>query len=134
LDLTPRRAGNRARWQLLLDSRAEPWSRAEREAHRVYRRSGITGWVTNHKVVLPEIGICYLDMAFERERVAAEVDGWQYHCDRSVFETDRVRQNALVLDGWLVLRFTWQLLTEQPDYIARATRAALTARRLTASN
>jgi very-short-patch-repair endonuclease len=46
-----------------------------------------------------------------------------------VFESDRLRQNALLLAGWLVLRFTWQMLTEDPDYVVRTTRQALAAGR-----
>ena len=37
LRATPQRAGNVDRWRVLLDSRAEPWSHAERVAHRLYR-------------------------------------------------------------------------------------------------
>ena len=129
LRLTPNRDGNAHRWQVMLDSRAEPWSRAERLAHRLYRANGISGWSTNHKVLLPVAGTYYLDIAFRRERVAVEVDGWRYHCTPEVFETDRARQNALVLDGWLVLRFTWAMLTQDPDYVLRTTRAALRSRR-----
>jgi very-short-patch-repair endonuclease len=35
-----------------------------------------------------------------------EIDGRLYHTGAEVFETDRRRQNLLVLDGWCVLRFT----------------------------
>lgn len=128
LTLTSHRRGNAHRWQLMLDSRAEPWSRAERLAHRLYRRDGIAGWVTNAKLALPN-GTYYLDIAFRRERVAGEVDGWEYHSKPDVFESDRLRQNALVLDGWLVLRFTWKMLTTDPDYVLSTTREALAARR-----
>jgi hypothetical protein len=44
LELTPARAGNRLKRQLLLDSRSEPWSVAERSLHRLLRAAGITGW------------------------------------------------------------------------------------------
>jgi len=129
LRATPQRAGNVARWQVLLDSRAEPWSRAERLAHRLYRSAGIAGWTANRKIVVPEAGTFYLDMAFDGERVAGEIDGRDYHSQPDVFESDRLRQNALLLAGWLVLRFTWQMLTEDPDYVVRTTRQALAAGR-----
>lgn len=129
LRLTPQRRGNLQRWQVMLDSRAEPWSRAERLAHRLYRQDGITGWTTNRKLVLPGAGTYYLDIAFDRWRVVGEVDGWEYHSKPEVFETDRLRQNALVLNGWLVLRFTWRMLTADPDYVLRTTRQALALRR-----
>ncbi|HYI56352.1 MAG TPA: DUF559 domain-containing protein [Microlunatus sp.] len=129
LRLTPQRRGNAHRWQVMLDSRAEPWSRAERLAHRLYRRAGIVGWETNTKVPLPGVGTCYLDLAFRRQRIAGEVDGRAHHSGPEVFESDRRRQNALVLDGWLVLRFTWAMLSTDPDYVLRTTREALALRR-----
>jgi very-short-patch-repair endonuclease len=129
LRATPQRAGNRHRWEVLLDSRAEPWSRAERMAHRIYRDAGIAGWVTNRKTVIPDWATYYLDIAFEELRVAVEIDGWAYHSQADVFESDRLRQNALVLDGWIVLRFTWRMVTEDPDYLVRTTLEALAAAR-----
>jgi hypothetical protein len=125
LQQTPHRRGNTERWQVLLDSRAEPWSRAERLAHRVYRRAGIAGWVGNLKVTVPDWATYYLDIAFVRRRLACEIDGRETHDRADAFEGDRERQNALVLAGWTVLRFTWRMLTEDPDYVVWATRSAL---------
>lgn len=129
LRATPQRAGNVDRRRVLLDSRAEPWSHAERQAHRLLRSDGITGWVANRKIVLAGGATYFLDVGFDRERVAGEIDGRAYHCAPDVFETDRSRQNALVLDGWLIVRFTWLMLTRDPDYVLRTVRQALAARR-----
>jgi very-short-patch-repair endonuclease len=131
LDLTPHRRGHADRRRVLLDSRDEPWSAAERLAHQVYRRAGITGWVTNLRTVIPDVGTYYLDIAFPKERVVSEIDGRGHENDVDVFETDRVRQNALLLRGWLMLRFTWYLLDRQPAYVIATTREALTIRRTT---
>ncbi|GAA3692932.1 type IV toxin-antitoxin system AbiEi family antitoxin domain-containing protein [Microlunatus aurantiacus] len=129
LRTTPQRPGNVDRRRVLLDSRAEPWSHAERQAHRLLRSEGITGWVANRKVHVG--GATYfLDVGFDRERVAGEIDGRAHHCEPDVFESDRARQNALVLDGWLIVRFTWLMLTREPDYVIRTLRHALGARRL----
>lgn len=126
--LTPHRRGHTDRRQVLLDSRDEPWSAAERLAHRIYRRAGIVGWVTNLELVVPDAGTYYLDMAFRRQRVVSEIDGRLHETDVDVFETDRLRQNALVLRGWLVLRFTWYVLTRHPDYVVATTQQALALR------
>lgn len=125
LQQTPRRRGNAERWRVLLDSRAEPWSRAERLAHRVYRDAGIDGWVGNLKIAVPQWATYYLDVAFVRQRLACEIDGRETHDDRDAFEADRERQNVLVMAGWTVLRFTWRMLTEDPAYVVWATREAL---------
>lgn len=48
-----------------------------------------------------------IDIALEAEKIAIEIDGWQYHGKfKSAHESDRERQNHLVVAGWLVLRFT----------------------------
>ena len=54
MELTAARAGNQTRRQLLLDSRDEPWSEAERLFHRLLREAGITGWKANQPVVLKD--------------------------------------------------------------------------------
>lgn len=117
--LTGGRRGNADRRAFLLDSRAEPWSAAERLAHRLLRGAGITGWTANHPVRL-EDQTYYLDVAFAQRRLAIEIDGRLHEDDPEVFENDRWRQNALVAAGWTVLRFTWRMLEEHPDtFVAR---------------
>jgi very-short-patch-repair endonuclease len=36
-----------------------------------------------------------------------------------------VRQNALALEGWTILRFTWRQVTQDPEYVADTLRRAL---------
>lgn len=127
LQQTKHRRGNQERWRVLLDSRADPWSKAERLAHRIYRQAGIHGWVGNLKVTVADWATYYLDMAFEEQMLACEVDGRETHDNDDAFETDRERQNALVMAGWTVLRFTWKML-QDPDYVVWATRRALATR------
>jgi very-short-patch-repair endonuclease len=61
---------------------------------------------------------CVLDAVIRGLRLALEVDGRAYH-GRDRFNSDRRRQNALVADGWTVLRFTWDDLTHRPREVAR---------------
>lgn len=124
LHATPHRKGNRDRLQVLLDSRGEPWSEAERRAHRLLRGAGVTGWRTNHPVTLDGT-LYYLDIAFRRQRLAVEIDGRLHEPDRELSETDRWRQNALVRSGWRVLRFTWSMLVNHPDHFVEEILAAL---------
>ena len=55
-----------------------------------------------------------------------EVDGRAYHGEAR-FETDRRRQNILVLDGWRVLRFTWRMLETEPEWVVQVVQRALGA-------
>lgn len=124
LALTRHRAGNAGRIRLLLDSRDEPWSEAERRAHRLLRAAGIRGWTGNLPVQV-EGRSYYLDIAFRGPRLALEIDGRLHEEDGDLFESDRWRQNALVRDGWRVLRFTWAMLRDHPEMFVEEVRFAL---------
>lgn len=69
-----------------------------------------------------------LDLAWPAERVFVEADGFGYHSNRAQFRRDRERQNALVLLGWLPLRYTWPVARTQPGRIVDEVRAALSSR------
>jgi very-short-patch-repair endonuclease len=123
LKATPRRPGNRARSLLLEESSDNPWSAAERQFHRMLRQAGIAGWRAN--VPLTTDGAAYvIDVAFAGQRLAIEIDGRHYHGD-ATFESDRWRQNALVLDGWRVLRFTWTMIERYPERVIETVRKGL---------
>jgi very-short-patch-repair endonuclease len=124
LELTGGRKGNRTKRQLLLDSRAEPWSKAERLLHHLLRAAGITGWKANRPVVLDDSRF-YVDIMFRKLKLVIEIDGRLYHTGAEVFESDRWRQNLLILDGWCVLRFTWTMIEEQPKKVVAMVREAI---------
>jgi very-short-patch-repair endonuclease len=98
---------------------------SERRLHRLLRTHGITGWTVNYPVVVRGALVARLDVAFIAQRIAIEVDGFAYHADRSRFQRDRTRQNALVNLGWTVLRFTWQDITTRADLLIATVRSAL---------
>jgi hypothetical protein len=52
LPLTPHRAGNREKLKLLIDSRGEPWSAAERMGQQLLRTARIKGWQANLPVLI----------------------------------------------------------------------------------
>lgn len=124
MELTAARVGNPTRRRLLLESRAEPWSKAERLFHRLLRDAGITGWQANRPVVLRGSTV-YVDVVFRRLKLVVEIDGRLFHTGAEVFETDRGRQNLLVLDGWCVLRFTWAMIEEHPEEVIAMVREVL---------
>lgn len=119
----PNQEGNTALRRLLHLSRNEPWSELEREGHRLLDEAGITGWRANHRVVVRG-EVFFVDLAFPGLRLAVEFDGYEFHAGRAAFEADRRRQNALVLAGWTVLRFTWTTLPELVSTVRRALRRA----------
>jgi very-short-patch-repair endonuclease len=103
-------------------------SEAERRAHRLVRRAGLTGWRANGAIDLPGFGNVLGDMVFDAERVVLEIDGWAYHRDLRAFLRDGPRQSALTAAGWVVLRTHWYELHEEPDAFLRTLRRTLAAR------
>jgi very-short-patch-repair endonuclease len=68
---------------------------------------------------------CKIDLAYPELKIAIELDGWDTHRTRSAFDDDRARANALVLAGWIVLRFTSR---STADEVVEAVRAAFVQR------
>ena len=118
------RPGNQARRRLLLDSRDEPWSEAERRTHRLLRAARVRGWRANRPVVIGG-RLYYIDIAFGGAKLAIEIDGRLHELDEDLFESDRWRQNALVRAGWRVLRFTWTMIVDHPEVVIQEIRFAL---------
>lgn len=66
-------------------------------------------------------GFRYLDFAYLRSglRLAIEIDGYGPHLrkiSRDRFSDQCRRQNDLILDGWKVLRFTYDDVNDNPRY------------------
>jgi very-short-patch-repair endonuclease len=98
-------------------------SEAERLLGKLLRQAGITGWKANFRVAGYKV-----DYGFPAATLALETDGWAFHSDAEVFHNDRIRQNALILAGWYVLRFTWLDLNEYPDRVVAEIKRALKQR------
>ncbi len=104
-------------------------SEAEHRMSRLLRRSGTGPWVANHPLYGADGRVvAEIDFAHVQLRIAIEVDGRAFHSDRKSFERDRWRQNALIVGGWLVLRFTWEQITTRPDEVVAIIRAAIAQR------
>lgn len=116
LAASPGRPGNVVRRKVVRRSRSLPWSRAERIFHDMLDRNRIKGWVANGTVAVGEASYVP-DVRFRSVPVACEVDGYEHHSTREAFTRDRQRQNALVLAGWTVLRFTWEMLADEQAVI-----------------
>jgi very-short-patch-repair endonuclease len=118
------RHGSPAARRLLHAAENGARSEAERLLVKLLNDAGFTGWKTNHPV-----GGYKLDVGFVVEKVAIEADGWAFHSDSDAFQIDRKRQNAISLNGWQVLRFTWLDLTEFPQRVIAEIAAATGQRR-----
>lgn len=66
------------------------------------------------RVVRVEGRVRRLDFVYPVERVVIEADGYATHSSPEAFEADRVRNNALLAQGYRVLHWTWQALRQRP--------------------
>ncbi|HWT92027.1 MAG TPA: DUF559 domain-containing protein, partial [Solirubrobacteraceae bacterium] len=81
------------------------------------------------KLPLPETNVDVAgiqpDAVWREQRVAVEVDGYEFHGDRRSFEEDRERGVRLTAAGYTVVRITWRQLTQQPHTVTAALAVAL---------
>lgn len=112
--------GSASAGRLLVAAADRSASAAERVLVRLLRDAGLRGW----RCGFPALGFL-IDVAFPAVRVAIEVDGWAWHMDAARAQADKRRQNALVMAGWTILRFTWHDLVLRPHVVIAAIRQAV---------
>lgn len=66
-----------------------------------------------------------VDVYVPSARLVIEADGRNWHAKQRAFERDRRRDNALAARGIQVLRFTYEMLTEEPAICLAQTLAAI---------
>lgn len=75
------------------------------------------------------VGRYFGDLVCRLARVIIEIDGRQFHCDPRTFDNDRVRQNTMLLDDWLVLRFSAATVHRDLERVADQIAAVVRQRR-----
>lgn len=86
--------------------------------------AGLPTPVLHHRVMDGDRFVAEVDLAYPRWKIAIELDG-AVHLQRAVRERDLPRQNDLVLEGWVVLRFTWRRFADHPEQVVNEIRAAI---------
>jgi len=66
-----------------------------------------------------------VDAVWPQRRLVVELDGGRYHHTRAAFERDRIRDAALQVAGYRVLRITWRRLHREPHIVAATIRSLL---------
>jgi very-short-patch-repair endonuclease len=122
--------GRPALLALLDDIAGGSHSEAELELLKVIRAAGLPEPSRQLGVVVRE-RVIYLDVAFAEQRLAIEVDGRAWHFNAQQRSADIRRDVALGAAGWLVLRFLYEQITNEPRWVAEQIRAALSARQAT---
>lgn len=63
------------------------------------------------------------DLVDVRRRIVVEADSFEFHGTRRLLKKDCQRYNAFVVAGWLVIRFAWEHVMFEPDYVAAVLRS-----------
>ncbi|WP_157498897.1 DUF559 domain-containing protein [Geodermatophilus sp. Leaf369] len=95
----------------------------------VLQLPGLPGCVHQHRVRLPDGRRVFLDAAWPAARVVVEMDGHRFHSSRQDRERDMRRDAGLSVLGWVVLRYSYERMTQDPGGCRREI-AAVVARRL----
>jgi very-short-patch-repair endonuclease len=88
-------------------------SKLERRFAALAQQAGLPRPRLNHWIDGMEV-----DAVWPRERIAVELDSWEFHRHRRAFQHDREKGNALTAAGWTVLRFTHHDVAHRPAEVA----------------
>lgn len=82
-----------------------------------------------HRLPTPSFNttvLCYeVDALWPAQRLAVELDGWEFHRHRAAFERDRARDTALQVAGYRTIRITHRRLHSEAPALAREIRTLL---------
>ena len=92
---------------------------------RIARDAGTPPDAVNAWIPYPAGGGAEADFLWRAQRLIVEVDGREVHTTRRAFESDRRRDQRLMLLGWRVVRFTWRQVMFAPAEVANTLRGLL---------
>lgn len=99
----------------------------ERLGHSVLRRFGLPEPVAQFPI--PWDPIRRFDDAYPEVAIALEWDSRRWHSAMSQMAHDRARDREALLNGWVLLRFTWHDLKQRPEVVAAQIREMIELRR-----
>ena len=117
-----------------IDSDPVPLSIWSRDVVRLLSAHGVEAPMMEYPVRTSDGRIvAQVDLAYPQYRIAIELDGVRWHLDRTAFQRDRERANALALHGWKLLSFTWEHFEEHPEQLVRDIRDLIVLTRLSSA-
>jgi very-short-patch-repair endonuclease len=114
--------GRRVRWVAAnADPRAE--SPLESALRAIVLLAGLLGF--EPQVVIADDGFrARVDLAHRRLRLVLEADSFEHHGSRAALVRDCRRYDELTVRGWRVLRFAWEQVMFEPEWVAATVAAA----------
>lgn len=95
---------------------------------RILMKTGLPLPIPQQPVFDERGRIVRVDFLYPALRIVIEADGFTFHNDPWAVSRDQDRRNRLTTDGWLVLVFTWDMVTFRPDELVKQIAKAVRAR------
>lgn len=108
--------GGRVRGRvLLLDARSA--NAFESTCRALLIRAGVVGFEPQVTIRAGRRWLGRVDLAHRTLRVLIECDGFEHHGERAGLRRDCRRHTGFVCAGWLPLRFSWEDVMYDPDWV-----------------
>ncbi|GAB2981698.1 DUF559 domain-containing protein [Nocardioides montaniterrae] len=92
-----------------------------------YIASRVEGAVFEPQRVITDVDpVARPDLVEVDLRIVLEADSFEWHGDRAALRRDARRYDQLVAAGWIVLRFAWEDVMFDQDFVERVIRAVVT--------
>jgi len=118
--------GPGARWARSVARHADPRSESPLESalRAILLLAGVHGF--EPQVLIADDGFqARLDLAHRRLRVVLEADSFEHHGTRAALLRDCRRYDELTVRGWRVLRFAWEQVMFEPEWVAATVAATV---------
>ncbi len=79
--------------------------------------AGLTSFVPQQPVLLVTGGRVHADLGDRRRLIAIEADSFEHHGSRGALRADCRRYDEMTRAGWTVLRFAWEHVVGDPQWI-----------------
>jgi len=112
--------------QARADHPTESW--LERELLRVLREARVALPVCQRRIAARGAFVARVDFLYVEPRIVVEVSGAVGHASAEQRASDARRRNRLLLEGYLVLEFTYEQVVQTPALVVAAVREALARR------
>lgn len=111
--------------QVRMQVRSAPESPLETMFFQTMVQSGLPLPELQHEVWDRGAFVGRVDFAWPEQKVALEMDGYEFHSGKEYWERDRSRRNALTSLGWRVLHGTWSDAEKAPARLLNRVAKAL---------
>lgn len=97
----------------------------ESAARAILIAGGVTGFVPQLEIRQGGRLLGRVDLGHPGLRIVIECDSFQHHGHRSALAYDCRRYSELAAAGWIVLRFAWEHVMFEPEWVLATVKAAI---------